>query len=100
MYPDLRLGLARAGALRRALRAHAAPSWCTSRRKGRWAAPRCARRAPLGLPVTSDFRTNFHAYSRTTAWLRWRPLVMRYLRGFHNRTAAHLRADAERCATS
>ena len=40
----------------------------------------------LGLPVTSDFRTNFHAYSRHygIGWLR-RP-IMAYLRIFHNRT--------------
>jgi glycosyltransferase involved in cell wall biosynthesis len=38
------------------------------------------------LPVVSDFRTNFHAYSRHygIGWLR--PLVMAYLRKFHNRT--------------
>ncbi len=41
----------------------------------------------LGLPVVSDFRTNFHAYSRHygAAWLH-RP-IMGYLRRFHNRTA-------------
>ena len=41
----------------------------------------------LGLPVVSDFRTNFHAYSRHygLAWLR--SPIMAYLRKFHNRTA-------------
>ena len=40
------------------------------------------------LPVVSDFRTNFHAYSRHygVAWLR-KP-IMAYLRKFHNRTAS------------
>ena len=40
----------------------------------------------LKLPVTSDFRTNFHAYSRHygIAWLH-QP-IMAYLRKFHNRT--------------
>ena len=40
----------------------------------------------LRLPVTSDFRTNFHAYSRHygIGWLN-RP-IMAYLRQFHNRT--------------
>jgi glycosyltransferase involved in cell wall biosynthesis len=40
----------------------------------------------LGLPVTSDFRTNFHAYSQHygIGWLH-RP-IMAYLRTFHNRT--------------
>ncbi len=41
----------------------------------------------LRLPVVSDFRTNFHAYSRHygIAWLR--SPIMVYLRKFHNRTA-------------
>ena len=41
----------------------------------------------LKLVVTSDFRTNFHAYSRHygIGWLH-RP-IMAYLRGFHNRAA-------------
>ncbi len=41
----------------------------------------------LRLPVVSDFRTNFHAYSRHygVGWLR--TPVMAYLRKFHNRTA-------------
>jgi glycosyltransferase involved in cell wall biosynthesis len=41
----------------------------------------------LKLPVVSDFRTNFHAYSQHygLAWLR-HPIVV-YLRKFHNRTA-------------
>jgi glycosyltransferase involved in cell wall biosynthesis len=50
-----------------------------------WSALRAAQ--ALRLPVVSDFRTNFHAYSRHygVAWLQ-RPIVG-YLRRFHNRTA-------------
>jgi glycosyltransferase involved in cell wall biosynthesis len=42
----------------------------------------------LKLPMVSDFRTNFHAYSRHygVGWLR--TPVMAYLRKFHNRTAS------------
>ena len=49
-----------------------------------WSALRAARR--LGLPVVSDFRTNFHAYSQHygLGWLR--SGIVGYLRGFHNRT--------------
>lgn len=49
-----------------------------------WSALRAAAR--LRLPVCSDFRTNFHAYSRHYGlpWLS-RP-IMAYLRWFHNRT--------------
>ena len=48
-----------------------------------WSALQAAR--ALGLPVCSDFRTNFHAYSRfyRLGWLQ-RP-IMGYLRAFHNR---------------
>lgn len=49
-----------------------------------WSALRAAAR--LRLPVVSDFRTNFHAYSRHygIGWLH-KPIVA-YLRKFHNRT--------------
>jgi glycosyltransferase involved in cell wall biosynthesis len=50
-----------------------------------WSALQAAQR--LKLPVLSDFRTNFHAYSRHygLAWLH-NP-IMAYLRKFHNRAA-------------
>jgi glycosyltransferase involved in cell wall biosynthesis len=50
-----------------------------------WSALRAAIK--LRLPVVSDFRTNFHAYSRHygVAWLHGP--IMGYLRKFHNRTA-------------
>jgi glycosyltransferase involved in cell wall biosynthesis len=49
-----------------------------------WSAVQAARR--LGLPVSSDLRTNFHAYSRHygMGWLHGP--VLAYLRGFHRRT--------------
>ncbi len=49
-----------------------------------WSALQAARR--LRLPVTSDFRTNFHHYSQHygMGWLR-KPIAG-YLRKFHNRT--------------
>lgn len=49
-----------------------------------WTALQAARQ--LRLPVVSDFRTNFHAYSAHygVGWLR--TPVMAYLRKFHNRT--------------
>mgnify|MGYP000945775713 CR=1 FL=1 len=50
-----------------------------------WSALHAARH--LKLPVTSDFRTNFHAYSRHygIGWLRGP--IMGYLRRFHNAAA-------------
>ena len=49
-----------------------------------WSALSAAR--SLGLPVTSEFRTNFHAYSAHygAGWLNW--TILAYLRRFHNRT--------------
>lgn len=49
-----------------------------------WSALSAAR--SLGLPVTSEFRTNFHAYSTHygLGWLHW--AIIAYLRRFHNRT--------------
>ena len=49
-----------------------------------WSALQAATQ--LRIPVTSDFRTNFHAYSRHygIGWLR-KP-IFGYLRKFHNRT--------------
>ena len=66
-----------------------------------WSALQAAR--VLKLPVTSDFRTNFHAYSRHygVGWLR-KPIVA-YLRRFHNSCACTmvpteaLRADLQAC---
>ncbi|MFM6999687.1 MAG: glycosyltransferase family 4 protein [Limnohabitans sp.] len=50
-----------------------------------WSALQAAR--VLRLPVTSDFRTNFHSYSKHygVGWLS-KPIVA-YLRKFHNHTA-------------
>ncbi|MBI1397918.1 MAG: glycosyltransferase [Betaproteobacteria bacterium] len=53
-----------------------------------WSALQAALK--LRLPVVSDFRTNFHAYSSHygVGWLR-KP-ILAYLRKFHNRTEATL----------
>lgn len=50
-----------------------------------WSALEAARK--LKIPVSSDFRTNFHSYSQHygIGWLK-RPIVG-YLRKFHNKTA-------------
>src|SRR4029077_4891826 len=66
-----------------------------------WSALRAALK--LKLPVVSDFRTNFHAYSSHygVGWLK-KP-ILGYLRKFHNRTlctlvpTAALRNDLAAC---
>ena len=83
MYPDLRFGVARAAALRARLAAtgstlvHLATPGPLA-----WAALRAAR--SLGIPVTSDFRTNFHQYSRYYGLGAIAPLIVGVLRRFHN----------------
>ena len=85
-YPQLKMGLPAKRALTRL--------WSTRRpdvvhlvTEGPlgWSALQAA--TALRLPVVSDFRTNFHAYSRHygVAWL-CHPIMV-YLRKFHNRTA-------------
>ncbi|MGE0429023.1 MAG: glycosyltransferase family 4 protein [Hydrogenophaga sp.] len=84
-YPELKLGLPGKRALvlawtrRRPDLVHIATEGPLG-----WSALQAARH--LRLPVTSDFRTNFHAYSHHygVGWLR-KPIVA-YLRKFHNLT--------------
>lgn len=84
-YPELKLGLPGTRALIQAwtLKRPDLVHIATEGPLG-WSALQAARR--LRLPVTSDFRTNFHAYSQHygVGWLR-KPIVA-YLRKFHNLT--------------
>lgn len=86
-YPHLRMGLPCTRTLVQRWSAHR-PDVVHIATEGPlgWSALRAARR--LGLPVVSDFRTNFHAYSRHYG-LGWAcaPIVG-YLRRFHNGTDA------------
>ena len=84
-YPQLKMGLPARHALLR-LWAPQRPDVVHIVTEGPlgWSALQAARH--LKLPVVSDFRTNFHAYSAHygMGWLR--APVMAYLRKFHNRT--------------
>ena len=86
-YPQLKMGLPATGALLAKWQSQR-PDLVHIATEGPlgWSALQAALR--LGLPVTSDFRTNFHAYSQHygIGWLQ-RPIVA-YLRHFHNRTLA------------
>ena len=83
-YTQLKMGLPSGGALTRAWHERR-PDVVHIATEGPlgWSALSAARR--LGLPVATDFHTNFHAYSRHygAAWLA-RP-VAAVLRRFHNR---------------
>jgi glycosyltransferase involved in cell wall biosynthesis len=85
MYPDLRLGLVRSASLAARWRA-ARPALVHVATEGPLGSAAIKAARALGLPVTSDFRTNFHAYSRHYR-LGWAEgMVLSYLRRFHNRT--------------
>jgi glycosyltransferase involved in cell wall biosynthesis len=92
-YPHLRMGmvskktLVKLWTLRRPDLVHIA----TEGPMG-WSALQAARY--LKLPICSDFRTNFHAYSKHygIGWLH-KP-IMGYLRKFHNHTQCTLVPDA------
>lgn len=85
-YPQLKMGLPARRALLRHWTLHR-PDVVHIATEGPlgWSALQAALQ--LKLPVTSDFRTNFHAYSQHygIGWLK-RP-ILAYLRRFHNRTA-------------
>jgi len=84
-YPDLKMGLPARRALARLWSFHR-PDVVHVVTEGPlgWSALGAA--AQLKLPVVSDFRTNFHAYSSHygVGWLK-KP-ILSYLRRFHNRT--------------
>ena len=84
-YPNLRMGVPSKRALLQLWSLHR-PDVVHIATEGPlgWSALQAALR--LKLPVCSDFRTNFHAYSKHygMAWLH-KP-IMAYLRKFHNRT--------------
>jgi glycosyltransferase involved in cell wall biosynthesis len=88
-YPNLRLGLPGTGALMRLWQSRR-PDVVHLITEGPlgWSALAAAER--LGLPVVSDFRTNFHDYCTHygMGWLK--APILAYLRHVHNRTVATL----------
>ncbi|MEP7057593.1 MAG: glycosyltransferase family 1 protein [Caldimonas sp.] len=85
MYPDLRFGYASAASLRRHFE-QTRPDLVHLATPGPlgWKALRAAR--SLRLPTTSEFRTNFHQYSRYYRLGAAAALVLRAMRYFHNRS--------------
>ena len=85
-YPGLRVGVPSGRRLRRLweLQRPSVVHIATEGPLG-WSALQAARR--LGLPVVSEFRTNFHAYTQYygIGWVEG--LIKRYLCRFHNLTA-------------
>jgi glycosyltransferase involved in cell wall biosynthesis len=101
-YPNLRMGVPSKRALVQLWAMHR-PDVVHIATEGPlgWSALQAAHH--LKLPISSDFRTNFHAYSQHygIGWLR-KP-IMAYLRKFHNRTLCTmvpteaLKRDLEAC---
>lgn len=91
-YPHLRMGVTSKGALVR-LWSRRRPDVVHIATEGPmgWSALQAAKH--LKLPVCSDFRTNFHAYSKHygVGWLH-KP-IMAYLRKFHNGTQCTMTPD-------
>lgn len=87
MYPDLRLGLASVGRLQRRFAARR-PSLVHVATQGPLGRAAVLAASRLGIPVTADFRTNFHWYSRYYRLGWFEPLVCAYLRSFHRHAQA------------
>lgn len=88
-YPGLRIGLPAKNALLRLwmCRRPDVVHIVTEGPLG-WSALHAAKK--LKLPVVSDFRTNFHAYSAHYGFGWLKKPILTYLRKFHNGTAATL----------
>lgn len=84
-YPHLRFGFPAAARLRARWRA-ARPDLVHVVTEGPLGTSAITAALQLGLPVTSSFHTNFHAYTRhyRCGWLQ--PLALAWLRRVHNRT--------------
>jgi glycosyltransferase involved in cell wall biosynthesis len=87
MYPDVRMGLTLTATVRRRLEAFE-PDLVHVATQGPLGSAAVAAGRDLLVPVTSDFRTNFHAYCAHYGLRFASGLVLHYLRRFHNRTDA------------
>ena len=93
-YTQLKMGLPAKGDLTRAWSARR-PDIVHIATEGPlgWSALSAARQ--LGIPVATDFHTNFHAYSRHYGFAWLASPVMAYLKGFHNRADCTMVPTAE-----
>ena len=96
-YPLLRLGLPAAGTLRRRWRADR-PDLVHVVTEGPLGASAISAARALGVPVTSSFHTNFHAYTADYGFAPLHRLVLAWLRRVHNRTRRTFAPTAELCA--
>lgn len=93
-YPALRFGLPAGGVLRRRWERDR-PDLVHVVTEGPLGASAVSAARRLGIPLTSSFHTNFHAYTEhyRCSWLR--PAAIAWLRRIHNRTARTFVPTAE-----
>lgn len=95
-YPLLRLGLPARRAFLRHWRA-VRPDLVHVVTEGPLGASAISAARALGIPVTSSFHTNFHAYTRHYGFAPLQRLALRWLRYVHNRTLRTFAPTAELC---
>ena len=96
-YPLLRLGLPAGRRLRRRWTADR-PDLVHVVTEGPLGASAVSAARALGLPVTSSFHTNFHAYTHHYGCPLLRRLALGWLRRVHNRTARTFAPTTDLCA--
>jgi glycosyltransferase involved in cell wall biosynthesis len=95
-YPLLRLGLPARKRLMREWR-RARPDLVHVVTEGPLGASAITAARQLGLPVTSSFHTNFHAYTGNYGFAPLRRVVLAWLRRIHNRTRRTFAPTQELC---
>lgn len=95
-YPLLRLGLPAKGKLLRRWRDDR-PDLVHVVTEGPLGATAITAARKLGIPVTSSFHTNFHAYTRNYGFSLLHSLVLWWLRRVHNRTRCTFAPTDELC---
>lgn len=95
-YPQLRLGLPAWARLRRRWQAER-PDLVHVVTEGPLGASAVTVARELGLPVTSSFHTNFHAYTRHYGFAPLHRATLGWLRRVHNRTRRTFAPTAELC---
>jgi glycosyltransferase involved in cell wall biosynthesis len=95
-YPLLRLGLPARGAFTTRWKRDR-PDLVHVVTEGPLGASAISAARSLGLPVTSSFHTNFHAYTHSYGFSPLRRLVLAWLRRIHNRTRRTFVPTPELC---
>src|SRR5258708_19485152 len=84
-YPMLRLGLPAWGFLKRTWRTNR-PDLVHVATEGPLGSSAISVALALGIPVTSSFHTNFHAYTKDYGFSPFKHFALGWLRRVHNRT--------------